>query len=148
MAVALHRSGPAIFASAGTVIAGMLCLMIAETNSTQGLGPVLAIGVAVALFAMVTLLPALLVICGRWTFWPGRPAEGSAEPTATGFWAKVGQRIAVAPRVVWGFTAAVLAVASLGILALNASGLQTKDQFTKTVDSVVGEQVIEKHGFP
>ena len=148
MAVALHRSGPAIFASAGTVIVGMLCLMVAETNSTQGLGPVLAIGVAVALLAMVTLLPALLVICGRWVFWPQRPVEGSAEPTASGFWARVGQRISVHPRGVWTVTAGVLAVAALGIFALNATGLQTKDQFTKTVDSVVGEQVIEDHGFP
>jgi RND superfamily putative drug exporter len=147
MAVALHRSGPAIFASAGTVIVGMLCLMVAETNSTQGLGPVLAIGVAVALLAMLTLLPALLVICGRWVFWPRRPVEGSAEPTATGIWAKVGQRISRHPRRVWGVTAAVLAIAALGIFSLNATGLQTKDQFTKTVDSVVGEQVLEDHGF-
>jgi putative drug exporter of the RND superfamily len=147
MAVALHRSGPAIFASAGTVIVGMLCLMVAETNSTQGLGPVLAIGVAVALLAMLTLLPALLVICGRWVFWPRRPVEGSAEPTATGVWAKVGQRISRHPRQVWGVTAAVLAIAALGIFSLNATGLQTKDQFTKTVDSVVGEQVLEDHGF-
>ncbi|MDX6297291.1 MAG: putative drug exporter of the superfamily [Nocardioidaceae bacterium] len=148
MAVALHRAGPAIFASAGTVIVGMLCLMFAETNSTQGLGPVAAIGVAVGLLAMLTLLPALLVIFGRGLFWPRRPVEGSAEPTTTGVWAKVGRRISVRPRAVWGLTAALLAVASLGIFQLHASGLQTKDQFTKTVDSVVGEQVIEQHGFP
>ncbi len=30
MAVALHRAGPAIFASAGTVVLGMLCLLIAQ----------------------------------------------------------------------------------------------------------------------
>jgi len=148
MAVALHRSGPAIFASAGTVVAGMLCLLVAQTNSTRGLGPVLAIGIVIGVLAMLTLLPALLVICGRWVFWPTRPVEGSAEPTATGFWAKVGQRIGRHPRRVWVGTAVVLAVASLGISVLNATGLSTKDQFTKTVDSVVGEQVIEQHGFP
>ncbi len=147
MAVALHRSGPAIFASAGTVIVGMLCLLVAETNSTKGLGPVLAIGVAIALLSMITLLPALLVICGRWVFWPRRPTEGSDEPTATGLWARVGGRISLHPRRVWTITAAVLAVAAVGILALNANGLASKDQFTKTVDSVVGEKVIEAHGF-
>ena len=47
MAVALHRAGPAIIASAATVIVGMLCLLFAEMNSTAGLGPVAAIGVAV-----------------------------------------------------------------------------------------------------
>jgi len=65
MAIALRRAGPAIIASAGTVILAMLALMVAELNSTSGLGPVLAIGVGVALLAMLTLLPALLVTCGR-----------------------------------------------------------------------------------
>ena len=49
-------------------------------NSTQGLGPVAAVGIAVALAVMLTLLPALLVICGRWVFWPVRPTYGSAGP--------------------------------------------------------------------
>ena len=84
MAVALHRAGPAIIASGATVVIGMLCLLFAETNSTQGLGPVAAIGIVVALAVMLTLLPALLVTVGRWVFWPVRPVEGSPEPTATG----------------------------------------------------------------
>jgi len=46
MAVALRRAGPAIIASAGTVIISLLTLTIAELNSTKSLGPVLAIGVA------------------------------------------------------------------------------------------------------
>ena len=45
MAVALRRAGPAIIASAGTVIVSLLTLTIAELNSTASLGPVLAIGV-------------------------------------------------------------------------------------------------------
>ena len=88
MAVALRRAGPAVIASGGTVIVSLLALVIAELNSTKGMGPVLAIGVAVALLAMMTLLPALLVICGRWVFWPARPGYGSAEPTSRGIWAR------------------------------------------------------------
>jgi putative drug exporter of the RND superfamily len=148
MAVALHRAGPAIFASACTVIVGMLCLVFAETNSTQGLGPVAAIGVGVGLLAMLTLLPALLVILGRWIFWPARPTEGSPEPTETGLWARVGRRISLRPRLVWTVTSVILAVAALGIVQLHATGLANKDQYTKTVDSVVGEKVVAKHGFP
>ena len=72
MAFALHRAAPAIFASAATVAVGMLCLCFADLNSTAGLGPVNAIGVAVTFLVMVTLLPALLVICGRWVFGPRR----------------------------------------------------------------------------
>ena len=84
MVVALRRAGPAIMASAATVIAGMLCLLVADSADISGLGPVAAIGIAVGLIAMITLLPALLVIFGRWMFWPIRPRYGSEEPTASG----------------------------------------------------------------
>ena len=146
MAFALHRAAPAIFASAGTVIVGMLCLMLAEMNSTAGLGPVNAIGVAVTLLVMVTLLPALLVIFGRWVFWPKRPTFGSPEPTSTGFWAKVGRTIATRPRAVWVGTAIVLGIACLGLFRLDANGLSTEDQYTKEFDSITGQRELLEHG--
>ncbi len=131
MAFALHRAAPAIFASAGTVVVGMLCLGLAEMNSTAGLGPVNAIGVTITLLVMVTLLPALLVICGRWIFWPKRPTFGSPEPTSTGFWARVGQRIATRPRAVWVTTAVILGIAGLGLFRLDTGGLASDEQYTK-----------------
>ncbi|MDQ1747308.1 MAG: putative drug exporter of the superfamily [Frankiaceae bacterium] len=147
MALALHRSGPAIVASASTVALGMLCLYFAEMNSTKGLGPVLAIGVGFALAAMLSLLPALLVICGRWVFWPKRPSYGSAEPTATGMWARTGGRIAKRPRIVWVGTAAALVVMAIGTVDLDASGLTNEASFRGHPDSVIGETVLAKH-FP
>ena len=147
MAVALRRAGPAIVASAGTVIISLLTLTIAELNSTKSLGPVLAIGVVVALLAMMTLLPALLVIFGRWLFWPVKPVYGTAEPTARGFWARVGRRIAVRPRVVWVVTALILGAMATGLLGLKAGGLTTAQGFRHTPDSVVGQTVVNQH-FP
>jgi putative drug exporter of the RND superfamily len=147
MALALHRAGPAIFASASTVALGMLCLLIADMNSTKGLGPVAAIGVAVALLAMLTLLPALLVITGRWMFWPVKPHFGSAEPTERGLWARIGGRIARRPRTVWIGTALVLGAMAVGLTDLNAGVLSNKDAFIGTHDSVVGEEVLAQH-FP
>jgi RND superfamily putative drug exporter len=147
MALALHRSGPAIVASASTVALGMLCLYLAEMNSTKGLGPVLAIGVGFALAAMLSLLPALLVICGRWVFWPKRPSFGSAEPTSSGMWARTGRRISNRPRVVWVGTAAALVVMAIGTIDLDASGLTNKAAFRGHPDSVTGETVLAKH-FP
>ena len=79
----------------------LLTLSAAELNSTSSLGPVLAIGVAVGMFVMITLLPALLVTFPRGVFWPYRPTYGSAEPTHRGMWARVGWRIASRPRPVW-----------------------------------------------
>ncbi|MFJ1708217.1 MMPL family transporter [Kitasatospora sp. NPDC088346] len=147
MAFALHRAGPAILASSATVVASMLCLLIAEMNSTRGLGPVCAIGVLVALAAMLTLLPALLVICGRWVFWPVKPGYGTAEPTRTGRWAHVGAWIARKPRKVWIGTGLALAVCCIGLVSLNANGLSTAGTFTGTPDSVVGQEVLVEH-FP
>ncbi len=147
MAVAVHRAGPAIIASAATVILGMLCLLFAETNSTASLGPVAAIGVGVALLVMISLLPVLLVICGRWLFWPVKPQYGSAEPTTRGLWARTGNRIARRPRMVWVVTALALGALSLGVVKLDANGLTNAESFTGHPDSIVGEEVVAKH-FP
>ena len=146
MAFALHRAAPAILASAATVVVSMLCLSFAELNSTAGMGPVLAVGIAVTFLVMVTLLPALLVICGRWIFWPKRPTFGSPEPTSTGFWARVGNRIAPNPRKVWLITAGLLAIACLGLFRLDPSGLSTEDTYTKEFDSIKGQKVLTEHG--
>ncbi len=147
MAIALRRAGPAIIASAGTVIAGMLCLMVAESADISGLGPVAAIGIAVGLLAMVTLLPALLVIVGRWIFWPLRPRYGSDEPTTRGFWARVGRRLAIRPRAVWVTTAVLLACAWLGLIGFKIGPLTTAQSFRGTPASVAAEQVLARH-FP
>jgi len=147
MAVALRRAGPAVLASGGTVIVSLLALVIAELNSTKGMGPVLAIGVAVALLAMMTLLPALLVITGRWVFWPVRPAFGSTEPTSSGLWARVGNGIAPRPRIVWVTTALVLGAMALGLTGLKANGLTNAQSFRGHPDSVIGQTVLEQH-FP
>jgi putative drug exporter of the RND superfamily len=146
MAFALHRAAPAILASSATVVVSMLCLSFAELNSTAGMGPVLAVGIAVTFLVMVTLLPALLVICGRWIFWPKRPTFGSPEPTSRGFWARVGNRIAPNPRKVWLVTAGLLAIACLGLFRLDPSGLSTEDTYTKEFDSIKGQKVLAAHG--
>ncbi|MFA6299501.1 MAG: MMPL family transporter, partial [Nocardioides sp.] len=146
MAFALHRATPAILASAATVVIGLLCLVFSDLNSTAGLGPVLAVGVSVTFLVMVTLLPALLVICGRWVFWPKRPTFGSHEPTGTGFWAKVGSRIAPRPRRVWVVTAGLLIIACLGLFKLDPSGLAQDEQYTKEFDSIKGQSLLAGHG--
>jgi putative drug exporter of the RND superfamily len=82
MRTALESAGPAIFASALTVIAALLCLMLAKVNGTSGLGPIAAIGIACAALSMLTLLPALLTIFGRRAFWPFVPHTPDTAPQA------------------------------------------------------------------
>ena len=148
MAEALHRSGPAITASASTVVLSLLCLLVAELASIKGLGPVTAIGIAVALAVMLTLLPALLVVVGRWVFWPVRPTLGSPEPTERGAWARIGDAIARRPRRVWLVAAVALGAMAFGITELNADNLlQNKDVFRGKPDAVLGEHALDRH-FP
>ncbi|MFZ3571773.1 MMPL family transporter [Streptomyces sp. BH097] len=147
MALALHRAGPAVLASGATVVLSMLVLLTADMNSTRGLGPVAAIGVAIALLAMLTLFPALLVIFSRWLFWPVIPHVGSPEPTERGVWARTGRRIARRPRLVWIATAAALALLSLGLIQLRAEGISNADSFTDKPDSIVGQEISAEY-FP
>ena len=84
MRTALASAGPAIFASAATVIAALLCLTIAKVNGTSGLGPIAAIGIACAALSSLTLLPALLTIFGRRAFWPFVPHTPETAPGADG----------------------------------------------------------------
>jgi RND superfamily putative drug exporter len=99
MAAAIRSAGPAVLASAATVIAALLCLTIAKVNGTSGLGPIGAIGVACAAISMLTLLPALLTIYGRRAFWPFVPhtpqwAGAHEEPESA-----LGRRIVEGSRV-------------------------------------------------
>ena len=147
MAVALRRAGPAIIASGLTVVTGMLCLMAAESNDIAGLGPVAAIGIGVGLIAMVTLLPALLVVFGRWLFWPVRPVYGSPEPTRRGLWARVGQLISRRPRRVWLVTALLLVAGSMGLIGFKFGALTTAQGFRGTQPSITAQNVLAEH-FP
>ncbi|MFJ5552978.1 MMPL family transporter [Streptomyces sp. NPDC093225] len=150
MALAVHGSLPALAASAATVTIATLCLVFGSMNSTKGLGPVVAIGVVLVFFAMTSLLPALLVILGRWVFWPVKPrvTEGYDPVSAQGHgrWARIAGAVARRPRAVWIGTALVLGLMTLGIFGVQTGQTQA-EQFTNKVESVTGQQVLAKH-FP
>ena len=146
MQVALVRAGPAILASAGTVVAALLCLSFASVNSISGLGPVGAMGVAVAAAAMLTLLPGLLLVGGRRAFWPYVPRYGSAPRHERGVWERLGSWIERRHRLVWMGSAATLAVLGLGALTLDDK-LTTANSFRGSVESVQGQSLIEE-SFP
>jgi putative drug exporter of the RND superfamily len=118
---ALRRAGPAILASGLTVALTMLVLLLADVGSTHSLGPVSAIGVAVAFSAGLTLLPALLTIAGRRGFWPrGRTVayapEGVTEERA-GIWRRVGMRVLRRPGLALATTVILFSLGALGLLA-------------------------------
>lgn len=120
MHTALASAGPAVLASAGTVVAALLCLTIAKVNGTAGLGPLGALGVACAALAMLTLLPAMLTIFGRRAFWPFVPHTPDTFPAEERISAGARRRIVEGPRTtaLGSVVLACLAVAILLPLAI------------------------------
>ncbi|WP_377274480.1 MMPL family transporter [Peterkaempfera sp. SMS 1(5)a] len=143
MRAALRGCGPAILASSGTVAAGLLCLLAADLNSSRGMGPIAAVGVLSALVAMVTLLPALLVLLGRRVFWPLVPAYGSRPPQRRGLFAAMGTSAARRPAAVLAGGAVLLGALALGALHLPGS-LKNEDAFTTAPESVTAMQTLAR----
>ncbi|WDZ84718.1 MMPL family transporter [Micromonospora cathayae] len=146
MRAAWRGAAPAIVASGGTTIASLLCLLLSSLNSNRALGPVAAIGIAATLLVMLTFLPALLVLGGRWAFWPRVPHPDRADPqTEHRLWTRIADFVARRARPVWLVTAVALAVLALGLTQLGATTLGQSDLFTTRTDSVAGQEVIARH---
>jgi putative drug exporter of the RND superfamily len=151
METALGRCLPTIAASAATVAIATLCLLLGSMNSTRGLGPVAAIGVVTAFLAMTSLLPAVLVILGRWVFWPfvPRPHEGydhAVTEQEHSVWARIAGVVGRSPRPIWIGTALVLGALTAGALAIT-TGQTEAQQFTRPVESVTGQALLNQY-FP
>jgi RND superfamily putative drug exporter len=142
MGTALRGAVPPIVASAATVCAGLLVLLVSELNSNRGLGPVLAIGVASTLLIMLTFLPAALVLLGRWIFWPRIPHFDQEADLAThGVWGRISQTVGRRARLGWVATTVALLVLSLGFTQLKDSGISSIDSFTNSPSAVQGQKI-------
>ena len=141
-----------VLASAATVTAGLLCLLLSDLNSNKALGPVAAIGIGFAFLAAMTLLPAMLMLTGRAAFWPRRPRYGSPHPdrdgdAPKGIWPRLARTIKAHPRRVWVIPAVVLLAAAAGMLQLRASGVPQSDFVLGQTSAKEGQQVLGEH-FP
>ncbi|WP_430646033.1 MMPL family transporter [Agromyces sp. GXS1127] len=161
---ALKGSWEPIAASAGTVIVGLLILLASELNSNKILGPVAAIGIVFALFAALTLLPALLLWAGRVAFWPRRiirveesaadgdrgrhaaPGEGD-DAAPRGLWAGVGRLVSGRPRTVWILSTLLLGVMALGLVRLDADGVPSSEFVLGESQARDGQELVSEH-FP
>ncbi|MEU7905790.1 MMPL family transporter [Actinoplanes sp. NPDC049118] len=146
MVHALRGAAPAIVASAATVVAGLLCLLAADLNSTSGLGPIGAAGILCALVAMLTLFPAVLVVLGRRIFWPAIPRFSTAVEKKPGLWGRLGTTISRRRWVATLGSFGILGVLAVG-LAGNTGALRVQDQFLSAPESVTGFTVLRQH-FP
>lgn len=148
-----------ILASGGTVIAGLLCLLLSDLATNRALGPIASVGIAFAVLSALTFLPALLALFGRAAFWPFIPKPGAArtggdqigaladDPSAPvrGFWPRQARLIARHARPVWIVTTVVLLAASAGILQLRADGVPQSDLVLGASEARDGQDVLAKH---
>lgn len=136
MARALRRTAEAVLASAVTVVLGLLTLLLSLTPTTRGLGLACAVGiVAAAAFALV-VLPATLVLFGRWVFWPRVPHVGETVMVESGtVWHRIGRYVARRPVAVGGGSLLLLAVLAVGIVRIDL-GLDQSEQFLDEPEAI------------
>lgn len=142
-----------IAASGGTVIAGLLCLLLSDLKSNSTLGPVAAIGIVFAMLSALTLLPSLLLLFGRAVFWPRRPrfepdvVAAEHGMRTTGLWARLAGLIKRRPRVIWIVTTLVLVAGAAGVTQLDANGVPQSDLVLGASEARDGQVALGEH-FP
>jgi RND superfamily putative drug exporter len=145
---ALKRSlmnvGGALTASAATVICGLGLMGLAEFAKVRSGGPAIAISLAVALVASLTLTPALLRLLGQYVFWPvGEPKREQRRDGPT-LWARLSQLVVQRPVMIWSVS--VLVLLPLALLGGQVkANYRATSELSATCSSVRGLDVIQKH---
>jgi len=140
---AMARVGESITFSAATVVAALLCLLLASFGIYKGLGPGLAIALGIMLLIALTFLPALLAVLGRAVFWPSKTRKRELK---IGLWGRLADRVIKRP-----VTMLVLGVIIFGGLAVGILGYKTTGFGDQSApggsQSALGQQAIAAH-FP
>ena len=146
MRQAVGAAAPAILSSSGTVILGLLTLLVADSPFVSRIGLAGAAGLAVAVFFALVVLPAAMSLPGRWLFWPFVPRVGDEDRAHRGVWGRVGAAVTARPAVVTVAGLAVLAAMALGALGIK-TGLAQDEQFLDTPESISAQSTLSS-AFP
>ncbi|WP_422931329.1 MMPL family transporter [Singulisphaera sp. PoT] len=151
---AIIQVGGALVASAGTVIVGLGMLWFSTFAKIQYTGPAIALSLAIALVAALTLAPVLLHWLRATVFWPFRQPQHEAgadreiesleQLPMSGFWMRVADLVVRYPiRIL------VLCVLVLAPFAM--VGARTRPNYSQLADlnpdqdSVVGAQTVQRY---
>ena len=144
--------GEALAASAGTVMVGLGLMACAEFAKVRYSGPAIALSLGVALFASLTLTPALLRLLGKRVFWPAQPPEAITTPrlaepapaACLGLWDWVSHWVARRPGRIWFAAAALLAPLVFVGLRVHPDYRATGELSPET-QSLAGLAMIQRH---
>ncbi len=146
MRQAVGAAAPAILSSSGTVILGLLTLLLADSPFVSRIGLAGAAGLAVAVFFALVVLPAAMSLPGRWLFWPFVPRVGDDDSAHRGLWSRVGPAVTRRPALVTIAGLVVLVTMALGALGLR-TGLAQDEQFLDTPESIAAQSTLSS-AFP
>ena len=149
---ALKASWEPIVAAGGTVILGLLCLLVSDLGSNKALGPVGGVGIAFAIASALTFLPAALLLFGRRAFWPRRPryipGKGHCDYHDNHpVWTKVGRLVGKHPRRLWVGISILLIACCVYIPQLRAQGVSQQDLIVGKSEARDGQILLDRH-FP
>ncbi|WP_282846787.1 MMPL family transporter [Microbacterium oxydans] len=142
---AWRATAPAIVASNVTVVLALSTLTLAVIPGTRGLGIASAVGLLIALAAVLLVLPPALAVCGRRLFWPFAPRVGDAAVTGR-VWGAVAQRVSLRPWVPLVGALALLGVFAGGLAGASV-GLTQVEKFRVASESAAGLTALGEH-FP
>lgn len=145
LSAAWRETVPAILASNFTVVLALVTLLFATIPMTRGLGVPAALGLVIALAAVLFVLPPFLAVCGRRVFWPfiPRPDKGGEQGRA---WRTVSSRVSKRPVVSLIAGLALLGVMATGLLGTSV-GLDQLEKFRVQSESATGLETLSDH-FP
>jgi RND superfamily putative drug exporter len=138
VAFSLCKVGESISFSGLTVIGALATVVVASFGLYNGLGPALAIGIAVALLANLTLLPALLAVLGRSVFWPRIPRVGRHKG---GAWGRIAGKVVGRPVLTLIIGLVIFGGLALSMLAYTPNGFNNPP-VSATSDSGRGQAIL------
>jgi RND superfamily putative drug exporter len=165
IATSVNKVGHALAASAGTVMLGIGMMVFCRFGKFQDAGIAMSSSLIFVLAASLTMTPALLMLAGRWAFWPHMQtgslsaAQGWVSPTSlvsrlierewfTGIWGKIGDALVARPGTIF-----LLAVSLMTPFAVIAVLFQDKlsygllSELPANDPCVVGSAAVQAH-FP
>lgn len=149
---AWKRTVEPVLASGGTVIAGLLCLLLSDLKSNSALGPIASIGIIFAMLAALTLLPAILLLLGRTAFWPRIPRfdphlHGQEQISYQGVWGRTVKFVERRARPIWILTTLFLVVGAAAAVGFKAEGVPQTDLVLSASEARDGQEALALH-FP
>jgi len=139
----MQHIAPAILASAGTNAAAMCTLALASNRDLSTSGPTIAFAVAIVTVTVLSLIPAMMCLVGRYLVWPMR-----IEPTRENHrvWSVVADVVTRRPGLIVLCTLAVMM--PCGMMGMTVKPLfDAYEEYPADSSFVRGARIIDAHWF-